>query len=138
MTATRSDTQAVRLETPIEAAFAFISDAEMLPRWAVGFCRGISRGGENWIVHTATGECPLRIDADAGRGTIDFHMTPAPAVTSSAYSRLLPCDEGCEFIFTQLSMPGMPDAVFDASVAALKDELQVLRAVLRARAGCPA
>jgi hypothetical protein len=134
----KSDTQTIRLETDARTAFDFLADPGNLPMWAVGFCRGIRRDGNGWIVQTRTGECPLEIEADARRGTIDFHMQPAPHIKASAYSRVLGCDAGSEYVFTQFSLPAAPDELFQASVESLKEELVVLRSVLRARHGCPA
>ena len=134
----RSDTRAVRLNTDRATAFDFIANPQNLPTWAVGFCRGIRRDGASWIVTTASGEFPIEIDGDPQRGTIDFHMRPAPDVKASAYSRLIECADGCDYVFTQFCAPGTPDAVFEANVESLKEELIVLRSVLRARHVCPA
>ena len=134
----QSDTQTIRLETDATRAFAFLADPANLPVWAVGFCRRIRRDGGQWVVETVSGECALDIDADPGRGTIDFHLRPAPGVTASAYSRLVPCTGGCEYVFTQFAPPGASDQAFRANVEALKEELVVLRSVLRARDVCPA
>jgi hypothetical protein len=134
----KSDTQTARLDTDVETAFAFISDPRMLPLWAVGFCRGIRQDGPGWIVETAAGECRLDLDADPRRRTIDFHLRQTPGTQASAYSRLLECDGGCEYVFTQFGPPLIPDDVFRANVEALREELVVLRSVLRARHACRA
>lgn len=134
----RSDTQSVRLDVAADAAFEFIANPANLPTWAVGFCRSIRPDGAQWIVETAAGPCPLAVTADAAQRTVDFHMTPAPGITASAYSRVVSCGNESEYVFTQFSVAGMPDAAFDANVEALRDELVVLRSVLRARHACPA
>lgn len=134
----KSDTQAVWLDTDARTAFRFIADPNSLPMWAVGFCRAIRQDKTGWIVQTATGECPLQVEADEVRGTIDFHMDPAPSVKVSAYSRVIPCAEGCVYVFTQFSSPTAPEGMFEANVEALREELVVLRSVLRARQLCPA
>jgi hypothetical protein len=134
----KSDTQSVRLETDGKTALEFIADPRNLPRWAVGFCRGIRHDGNGWVVETRGGECPLVIEADRNRGTIDFHLRPAPGVEASAYSRVIDCGDGTEYVFTQFSDPAAPDGAFEANVAALKEELVVLRSVLKARDVCPA
>lgn len=134
----RSDTQTIRLGATARAAFDFIADPANLPAWAVGFCRSIRKDGDRWIVDTGASRVPLAVDADARHGTIDFRMTPAPGVEAVAYSRVVACDDGCEYVFTQFSAPGMPDAAFDANVEALKEELIVLRSIVKARHVCPA
>jgi hypothetical protein len=70
----QADTQTVTLPASAEDAFAFLADLTNLPRWAVGFARGIRREGDEWIVQTANGEMPIRLGADSTRGTIDFYI----------------------------------------------------------------
>ena len=132
-----ADTQAITLPVSAEEAFAFLAQPENLPRWAVGFARGIRREGDVWIVQTTQDEMPVRVAADAARGTIDFHMGVAPGLEAVAYSRVVPNDSGAEYIFTQFQHPGMADEVFAAQRAALAEELAILPILFRAQAACP-
>jgi hypothetical protein len=142
----RADTQAVTLDAPATTVFEFLADPENLPKWAVGFAHAIRRdrgsdgdaGGDAWRVRAAQGEVGLRLTTHGRLGTIDFHMTPAPGVDVVAYSRVIPSPEGAVYVFTQLQPPGMPDAVFDGQVRALREELAVLQRIMRARHACPA
>lgn len=122
---------------PISAA-----GSRWLPREFLHPIRHVSRVISPWATpaksRSNAGECPLDIAADSGRGTVDFHLYPAPGIQATAYSRVLDCAGGCEYVFTQFSMPSAPDEVFQANVEALKEELVVLRSVLRARQVCPA
>jgi hypothetical protein len=132
-----ADTQTVTLPVSFEEAFAFLAEPENLPRWAVGFARSIRREGDDWIVQTAQGEMPIRVVADAVRGTIDFQMRVAPGLEAVAYSRVVPNDSGAEYVFTQIQMPGMTDEVFAAQRAALTEELAILPILFRAQVACP-
>jgi hypothetical protein len=134
---THADTQTITVPVSAEEAFAFLAQPENLPRWAVGFARGIRREGDAWIVQTAQGEMPVRVIADPSRGTIDFHMGVAPGLEAVAYSRVITNDTGAEYIFTQFQLPGMSDEVFAAQRAALAEELAILPIVFRAQAACP-
>ena len=118
----RADTQAITFPVELREAFAFLADPENLPRWAVGFARGIRREGEDWIVQTAQGEMPVRVVADEARGTIDFHMTVAPGVEAVAYSRVIPTTRAPSTSYP-VPRPGMADEVFEAQRAALAEEL---------------
>jgi hypothetical protein len=133
----QADTKTVTLPASAEDAFTFLANPANLPRWAVGFARGIRREGEEWIVQTAQGEMPIRIAADAARGTIDFHMRVASEVEAIAYSRVVPNDSGAEYVFTQFQSPGMTDEVFAGQRAALAEELALLPILFRAQAACP-
>ena len=41
----RANTRAVTIPASVEEVFAFLGDPGNLPRWAVGFARGIRRDG---------------------------------------------------------------------------------------------
>ena len=134
----RSDTQTVTIEADAGLVYQFLADPETLPRWAVGFCRSIRTEGGRWIAQTAQGDVGIRYATDPTSGVIDFHISPAPGVELVVNSRVVANGDGAEYIFTQFQTPGMPDHVFEANVAALKEEMVVLRALVRARAMCPA
>lgn len=134
----RSDTRCVTIEAHAVQVFQFLADPENLPRWAVGFCRSIRRDGGRWIAQTAQGDVGIRYVTDPTLGVIDFCISQAPGAEVVAHSRVVPNGDGAEYVFTQFQAPGMPDDVFEANVAALKEELIVLKALMRARAVCPA
>lgn len=134
----QSDTQATTIPAPPAEAFAFLADPENLPRWAVGFARAVRHDGNGWLVETAHGEVPVRVEADPERGTIDFCLGVAPGFEAVAYSRLVPNGDGTEYVFSQFQHPGMPDEVFAGQRAALAEELALLPILFRARAACPA
>ncbi|HEX6049919.1 MAG TPA: SRPBCC family protein [Gemmatimonadaceae bacterium] len=138
-TVLRTDTQTATLAAPPHDVFEFVADPENLPRWAVGFCRSIRRdetSADHWVVTTGTGDIIVRYVTDRAAGVIDFHLSLAPGFESVAYSRVVPNADGAEYIFTQLQPPGMPDEVFEAQVEALREELIVLQALVRARLAC--
>ena len=140
LAAARSDTRAVTIAAAATKVYEFLADPENLPRWAVGFCRAIRPDREipgRWIVTTAQGDLPIRFVTDAALGVIDFYLSPAPGVEAAAFSRVVPNGQGADYVFTQFQTPGMPDEVFDGQVHALVEELQVLRALIGARAACP-
>jgi hypothetical protein len=132
----RSDTQSVTMEVPVDQVFAMVADPRRLPEWAIGFAQAVTpRSGGGWTVRTGTGEVALEVESDKARGTVDFHMQPAPGVTVVAWSRVVGDDRHSVFLFTQVQASGMLDEVFDAQVEALRHELSVLKARLEVR--CP-
>jgi hypothetical protein len=137
---TASDTQSVTIEAPRDSVYAFVADPENLPRWAVGFCQAIrpAPDSDGWMVTTASGDIPLRYETDDDGGTIDFYFRPLPTVEVAAFSRVVPNGDSCEYIFTQFQTVGMPDDVFAGQIRALREELNVLRGLMHARAACPA
>lgn len=131
----KANTQAVSIEAAPSRVLDLVADPENLPRWAVGFARGIRRDGDRWIVSTGDGEVGLRIQTDRAAGTVDFHLEPAPGLEALAASRVIPRGMNSEYVFTQFQSPGMPDDTFQASIKALGHELKVLKAL--AEVQCP-
>src|SRR5438128_1465002 len=112
----RADTRTIHLDAPREEVFEFLADPHNLPMWAVAFAHSVRRDGDAWRVQTAQGEIDLRMSVDAGLGTVDFHMVPAPGSSVTAYSRVIPVGATSEYIFTQLQSAGMSDAAFEGQV----------------------
>ncbi len=131
----RSDTQSVTIVARPEDVLAFVGDGENLPRWAIGFAKSVRRCESGWMVVSAQGEIPTSIVVHEESGTLDFHMQSAPGSEATAYARVVANGEGCEFIFTQMQQPGVPDEVFDQLVAAVSHELAALKALLEV--ACP-
>jgi hypothetical protein len=133
----RANTKSVTIPASAAEVFMFLGDPENLPRWAVGYARGIRRDGDAWIVQTAGGEFPVRFGVDESRGTIDIHTAVAPGVEASVFSRVMANGTGAEYVFTHFQEPGMSDEMFAGQCAALADELALLPILFRARGSCP-
>jgi hypothetical protein len=132
----RNHTATIEIQAPPERAFAFLADATTLPVWAIGFAKAIARDGDRFVVTLASGDhLPLRIDADAATGVVDFVSVPAPGVEAPAHSRVVAHGDGSLYTFSMHQTPDMPDGLFDAQVAELERELTVLRAHLES--ACP-
>lgn len=126
----RSDTRSVAIGAAPEAIVAFVADPANLPRWAIGFAKGVRSQDGRWLVDTGRGEVPVSVDVDPSRGTVDFRMEPAPGEQVVAYSRVVPNGPGSEYVFTQFQHPGTPDDVFRQLGEAVGHELVTLKALL--------
>jgi hypothetical protein len=132
----RTHTTSITIDASRDDAFAYLADGEKLPVWAIGFAKAIERAGGEWIVTLASGDrMPLRIDSDAITGVIDYVSLPAPGVETPAHTRVVAHDTGTVYTFTMHQSEGMPDGTFDAQIAELARELQVLKAHLES--ACP-
>ncbi len=131
----KADTQAITIAAHPDKVLQFLADPRNLPRWAVGFARGIRQAGPGWVVLTGAGEVGLRLVTDEQLGVVDFVLSPAPGVEGRAASRVLANGEDCEYVFTQFQAQGMPDDVFAKNVRAVTHELSVLKALLEVE--CP-
>jgi hypothetical protein len=130
-----ANTQTVSIRTTPDKLLKFIANPANLPRWAVGFAKSIRSENGRWLVMTGSGEVGVRVEADERSGVVDFVILPAPGVEARAASRVVPRGEECEYVFTQLQAPGMPDEVFAKNVQAVAHELAVLKALLEVE--CP-
>lgn len=132
----RADTRTVSIQAEPARLVDFLADPRNLPRWAVGFAKGVRQDGERrWIVETGGGDLPIRIDADRESGVVDFVMSPGPGVEARAASRVVPRGDGSEYVFTQFQAPGMDDDAFARSVQTLAHELVALKALMEVE--CP-
>jgi hypothetical protein len=131
----RADTKTIAIHAKPEQVVDFLANPANLPRWAVGFAKGVRRDGERWIVTTGGGEMGIRIVAERPLGVVDFYMSPAPGVEGCAASRVIPNGDGVEYVFTQFQPQEMSDEAFTKSVQALAHELTVLKALLEIE--CP-
>lgn len=131
----RSSTESVTIAATPEEVVTFVADPENLPKWAIGFARSIRRENDSWIVTTPQGDVTVQICTDSDQSIVDFVMSPAPGVTVTAYSRVLPNEEGAEYVFTQFQTAGMADEIFEGQIEALGHEFNVLKSLLEVQ--CP-
>lgn len=131
----RADTQTISIRANPSKIVRFLSDPRNLPRWAVGFAKAVRDDGARWVVTTSSGEVAVRVVADETTGVVDFFMSLAPGVEALAGSRVLPNEDGAQYIFTQFQPPGMTEEAFTKSMQALGHELTVLKALLEVE--CP-
>lgn len=127
----RTHTASVTIAASSAAVLGIVADLDQLPRWAVGFARAVEHGPDGVVVTTASGErIPVAVRVDPAAGVVDFDVAGVPA-----YTRAVAAGEQTVYTFTMLQPPEMPDAAFDAQIAALDHELVVLKSVVEV--ACP-
>jgi hypothetical protein len=127
----RTHTASIDIGAEPAAVIDVVSDLGQLPRWAVGFARAVDHGPDGAVVTTGSGDrVPVAIRADRAAGTVDFDVAGVPA-----YTRAMAAGAQTVYTFTMLQPPEMPDAMFDAQVAALDHELVVLKSIVEV--ACP-
>jgi hypothetical protein len=73
---------------------------------------------------------PVGVRCDRDAGVVDFDVAGVPA-----YTRAMAVNGSTLYAFTMVQPPQMPDAAFDAQIAALEHELVVLRSIVEV--ACP-
>jgi hypothetical protein len=132
----RTNTQSIAIAAPAGYVFEFVADLEKLPKWAIGFAKEIRRENGGWLVRTGSGdEIGIRSVTDPELGVVDYHMSPTPGIEFPAATRVVPNEDGAEYVFTMFQPPGMPDEVFEQQIAELARELVVLKA--NVESACP-
>jgi hypothetical protein len=131
----RADTKSISIEASVRRVAAFLSDPTDLPRWAVGFAKGVRRTENGWLVETTGGDMPIRIARGDATGVVDFLFSPSPGVDVLAASRVIAHGPHSEYVFTQSQPPEMPDEMFARNVQTLTHELTVLKALMEV--DCP-
>lgn len=124
----RTATHALTLAAPKDKVFAFLSQVENLPKWAIHFCHGLRRDGAHHKVMTPGGEIFFAIDADAGTGVIDMRGGPSPDQMALWPARVVePIPGRSIFLFTAIQYPGTADAEFARQCDLLHEEFELIR-----------
>ena len=124
-----TSTHTLPLAASKQAAFAFLSKIENLPKWATRFCKELKKdaGGRDKIV-TPQGEMFFHIEADLKTGVIDMHGGPVTGHEAYWPARIIERPgNGSLFIFTALQYPGVTDADFAQQCEGLAAEFTHIR-----------
>jgi hypothetical protein len=132
----RTHTTSIEIDSAPDQVFDFVADGTKLPLWAIGFAKAIERDDDCWLVTLASGQrVPVRIDSERATGVVDYVMLPAAGAETAAHTRAVPHAGGTLYTFSMHQTPDTPDDAFEAQVAELERELNVLKAHLET--SCP-
>jgi len=123
---------AQRIDRPWPAVAAFVAEPANLPAWAEGLGSGIEQRDGVWTAETAGGRIEIRFAHANPYGVADHDVTLPDGSVVHVPLRVLPFGSGAEVVLTIRRGPAMSDDDFDADEAAVRADLQRLRAVLEA------
>src|SRR5262245_35096280 len=132
----RFHVESVEIPTPVEVAFAYISDTQNLPSWTHAF-KEVARGKA--LMETPGGSVEVGIEVKASQqfGTIDWFMTMPDGKVAAAFSRLAPLGSHRAAYSFVLLAPPVPLAQIEGSlnqqVVILRQELAKLTGILGAK-----
>lgn len=125
----RSESVTVVLDAPQAEVFDFLARVESMPEWATEFARELRWEDGRAKVVNGLGEFWVRIDADRETGVIDMHSGPELDALALFPTRVVSLpDDRSAFTFTMFQSPELPDELFESQHAALRRELEGLRA----------
>lgn len=131
----RSETLSIRIETPFDTAWDFITAPENLHLWTVDFAlEPPEKNGKIYSVKTPRGDLDLFVKTSREGGNIDFYFGRRGEFRSSP-SRLVELSEGggVEYYFTQSEPEDAPTGLFEKLVSNVKRELENLKEILESR-----
>jgi hypothetical protein len=128
--------ESVEISTPVEVAFAYISDVQNLPAWTHAF-KEVGRGKA--LMETPAGSIEVGIEVIASRqfGTIDWFMTMPDGTVAAAFSRVTPLGKERTAYSFMLLAPPVPleqvEGSLNQQVVTLRQELAKLTDILGAK-----
>jgi hypothetical protein len=107
-------TLTVTVSAPRNAVFNFLADIENLPKWAGGYCEGITLQRGRWWALTADGEQVVDLESSAGTGVIDLRAGPLPEHMTLTPIRVLPLSMRDTLItFVLIEAPDSGPGIFE-------------------------
>ncbi len=119
--------QDIRIEVPIDRAFALVADSSRLPEWTNAFA---SVDGSSAVLRTPQGEVKIGLEvlARPQQGTVDWRLAFPDGTTEIAYSRLVPADQEST-VFSFVLLP--PRAALEQLEGGLEQQAEILAQELR-------
>lgn len=133
MATLETTTLSVTIDAPFERVVADLADPTAHPEWATEFFAGpaqrVSATEAEVTVPMMGGPARLRVDADPAHGVVDVALAPAGGGYGPPIPvRVIRNGDGVDVLWTLARTPGIPDAAWEQGVAAMRRELEALRA----------
>jgi hypothetical protein len=129
-----STLEAHHISISINRPFAEVNDFLSLPanfeKWAAGLGKGFRQVNGEWIFETGGGLAKIRFTDKNPFGVADHYVFPQPDVEIYVPMRGVANGSGSEVIFTLFRPPEMTDKQFAEDRAAVRRDLEKLKAVL--------
>ncbi|MBD8064347.1 SRPBCC family protein [Devosia sp. PTR5] len=115
---------------PWQEVYAFAADPANMTRWAAGLGNSFVRDGEFWVASDPGGNpIHVRFTPANAFGILDHDVHVGGEVVHVAL-RVMPNGDGSEVAFLLLQERGMDDQQFRRDAAAVRKDLETLKAIL--------
>jgi len=127
------DVQAIEINAPRDAVFAFVRDPANLPRWAHAF-ETADETRARLVTPAGTVDIELRTDAMPSTGTVDWRLQFPDGSVALAHSRVVETSRGTAIYSFVLHAPPVPleqlEGALDAQRATLQKELATVKSLV--------
>jgi polyketide cyclase/dehydrase/lipid transport protein len=127
------DVQAIEINAPRDAVFAFVRDPANLPRWAHAF-QAADETRARLVTPGGTVDIGLRTETMLSTGTVDWHLQFPDGSVGPAHSRVIETSRGTAIYSFVLHAPPVPierlEGALDAQRATLQKELVTLKSLM--------
>jgi hypothetical protein len=125
--------ESVRLKTTVGKSFSYIGNPANLPLWTNAF-KSVKNGRAVMSTPAGSVEVGLQVKLSEAAGTIDWHITFPDRTVASAYSRIVPGENGQSVYSFVLLAPPVPleqlEGTLNEQAKTLREELAKLSAIL--------
>jgi hypothetical protein len=118
--------------------YDFVSNPENLPRWAAGLAQSeVRRDGEEWVADAPFGKVRVKFAPRNPFGVLDHDVILESGEAVHNPMRVMPNGVGSELVFTLIRRPGMGDEEYEKDYAAVRRDLETLKALLEGSTRMP-
>lgn len=110
--------------------YAFITNGENVPRWAMGLGTKIRRVDGEWIAEGPIGSVRVRFTPPNDLGVADHDVVLETGVAVHNPIRVVPNGTGSTVIFTLMRQPGVTQQQFNEDAKTVQKDLETLKALL--------
>lgn len=114
-----------------QEVYEFASDPRNLPLWAAGLAQSaVTQDGDIWIVEAPFGQARIRFAERNPFGVMDHDVELESGIVVHNPMRVVPHNDGSEFVFSLFRQPGMTEEQFTADRLAVEKDLNQLKGLL--------
>lgn len=111
--------------------YEFASNPRNLPLWAAGLARSeVKKDGKEWIAIAPFGKVKIKFAEANSFGVMDHDVQLESGVIVHNPMRVVPHQDGSEFLFTLIRQPGMSDEAFAKDKLSVENDLKTLKGLL--------
>jgi uncharacterized protein YndB with AHSA1/START domain len=125
--------ESVRLRAKAARVFDYLANPAKLPEWTNAF-KAVRGSKATLVTPSGTVEVGLQVKASEVAGTVDWQMTFPDQSVASAYSRVIPEEQGGSLYTFVLMAPPVPleqlEGTLEEQARILREELAKLRTIL--------